>query len=73
MDSKTWPAFAGGKLYVWTPLPGLDPGLGERAYRIAAAVYARVLASGGTEATSQQAAEREAFQTHYGLQYPTSV
>lgn len=65
MDSRSWPAFADGKLYVWNPLPGLDPGLGEKACRIAAAVYARAIASGASEAVAQQAAERDAIQYTY--------
>lgn len=71
MDTqKSWHAMAGGRLYMWKPLPGLDPGLGERACWIAAAVYARAIRSGESEAAAQQAAEREAFQVQYGLLYP---
>jgi hypothetical protein len=71
MDShKSWHAMAGGKLYIWKPLPGLDPGLGERACWIAAAVYAKGLKSGESEVAAQQAAEREAFKVQYGLGYP---
>jgi hypothetical protein len=67
---KVWPAMAGGKLYTWTPLPGLDPGLGEKACWIGAATYAKVLGSGATEEAAQQAAERDAFKAQYGVQYP---
>lgn len=67
--SKSWNAMAGGKLYIWKPLPGLDPGLGERACWIAAAVYAKAIQSGESETVAQQAAEREAFKVQYGLLY----
>jgi hypothetical protein len=68
--TKSWMAMAGGKLYTWTPLPGLDPGLGEKACWIGAAVYAKAIGSGATEAAAQQAAEREAFKTQYKVEYP---
>lgn len=72
MDTRNdcWHAMAGGKLYTWKPLPGLDPGLGERACWIAAAVYAKALRSGESEVSAQQAAEREAYKVQYGVVYP---
>lgn len=60
---------AGGKAVVWKPLPGLDPGLGERACWIAAAVYAKAIRSGEPEAIAQQTAEREAYKVQYGIAY----
>ncbi len=60
-----WPALANGKVFVWAPLPGLDPGLGEKACWIGAAVYAKQRASGSTEAVAQMEAEREAIRFQY--------
>lgn len=70
MRNDCWHAMAGGKLYAWKPLPGLDPGLGERACWIAAAAYAKAIKSGESEAAAQQAAEREAYKVQYGVVYP---
>jgi hypothetical protein len=67
--TKGWYAMAGGQVVLWKPLPGLDPGLGEKAYWIAAAVYAKAIRSGESETAAQQAAEREAYKVHYNVVY----
>ena len=54
----TYPAFAGGKWIVWTPLPGLDVSLGERAMLVGAAVYAQCISEKGmSEEKSHQLAK----------------
>ena len=64
-----YPTFTGSTWIVWTPLPGLDSSLGERALRIGAAEYARVLAGGMSEEKSHQVAEKEAFEIHYRVKF----
>jgi len=64
-----YPAFTGVTWIVWTPLPGLDSSLGEKALRIAAAEYARALSEGLSEERSHQVAERAAFEIQYRVKF----
>ena len=64
-----YPAFTGSTWIVWTPLPGLDSSLGEKALRIGAAEYARAVAGGMSEEKSHQVAERAAFEVQYHVKF----
>ena len=54
---------------MWTPLPGLDSSLGEKALRIGAAEYARAISGGMSEEKSHQIAERAAFEIQYRVKF----
>lgn len=68
-----WLAFVEGRWWTWNPLPGLDPGLGENACRIAAAKWATCMAAGKPEAVAHQEAEQLAFETVYGASYGSAL
>jgi len=71
MLRKSWPTFVGGKWIIWTPYPGLDPGLDESICRVAAAKWASLVVEGKPEKQAHQEAERFAFELAYGVTYPT--
>jgi hypothetical protein len=71
MNKTVWPAFVKGNWYSWKPLPGMDPGLDESMYRLAAAKWASSMADGKPEAIAHQEAEAFVFETVYGVSYPT--
>lgn len=66
---KSWIGFANAQWFEWTPLPGLDPSLGEKAMWLAAAKYADRKAKGRPERECQNAAEKVAFEYHYNVKY----
>ncbi len=68
-SGKVYPSLVKGKVYEWTPLKGIDPGLGEKIMWIASAWYAKEKSEGTSEALAQQRAERLAFKTAYGVGY----
>jgi hypothetical protein len=70
MNSE-WPSLYGGQSYVWKPLPGLDPGLGEPAMWIGASIYAQLKAEKKPESLCQMEAEKAAFASHYRIRYFT--
>ena len=69
MIRSAWPAFVGGKWWIWKPLPGFDPGLGESVYLLAAAKWASVMIEGKPEAIAHQEAEKLAFEVMYNVSY----
>ena len=69
MKRVVWPAFIGGKWWFWKPLPGLDPGLDESIYLLAAAKWASVMIEGKPEAIAHQEAEKLAFHVLYDVIY----
>lgn len=64
-----WVSFVEGRVIVWTPLPGMDASLGERAMRKGAAAYAIALVAGKPEEVAQQEAEKVVYQVQFGVQY----
>lgn len=58
-----------GRIVVWKPLPGLDPGLGERALQIGAAAFGRALSQGKSESEAHQDAERVMYQSVFRVKY----
>jgi len=73
MIRKTWPIFIGGKWMVWTPHPGLDPGLDESVCRLAAAKWATLREEGKPEKQAHQEAEQFAFELVYGVTYQSPL
>jgi len=72
MNETVWPSLVRGKWYMWKPLPGMDPGLDETLYRLAAAKWASCVADGKPEAIAHQEAEKLVFETMYGVSYTTN-
>ena len=68
-QQQQWIAQVNGKVYAWSPRPGMDPSVGEQGMRIAATVYATAKAAGKPEATAHQEAERAAFMQQYHVKY----
>jgi hypothetical protein len=68
MDAS-WSTLWGARIVVWTPLPGLDPSLGEDAMRIGAVAFAEAEAQGKPEAECHVAAEAAAYKQHYRVSY----
>ena len=68
MDSS-WPTVWGARIVVWSPLPGLDPSLGEDAMRIGAAAFTAAQAQGKPEAECHVAAEVAAYKQQYRVSY----
>jgi hypothetical protein len=68
----TWSSLSNGTLWVWEPLPGMDPSLGEEALWTASAAYAAAKQTGLSETMSQQEAEKVAFQVQYAVSYSSS-
>jgi hypothetical protein len=68
-NTQQWIAQVNGKVYAWTPRPGMDPSVGEQGMRIAATVYATAKAAGKPEAVAQQEAECAAFKQQYHVKY----
>ena len=68
-QQQQWIAQVNGKVYAWTPRPGMDPSVGEQGMRIAATAYATAKASGKPEATAHQEAECAAFKQQYHVKY----
>ena len=61
--------FIGGKIITWTPLPGLDPTLGDKALQVGAMVYGTAIHQGKPEEVAQQEAEKAMYQMVYGIRY----
>ena len=72
MARTMWPSLAHDVLWVWEPLPGIDPSLGEQAMWSASAAYATARQNGLSEALAQQEAEKVAFQVQYSVSYGSS-
>jgi len=68
MDAS-WSTLWGARIVVWTPLPGLDPSLGEDAMRIGAVAFAAAQAQGKPEAECHVIAEAAAYKQHYRVSY----
>ena len=66
---KKYSSIVKGKFYEWTPLKGIDPGLGEKIMWIASAKYAMEKSEGASESVAQQRAEALAFKSAYGVGY----
>ena len=64
-----WIGFYNGTWYTWTPPPGFDKSLGKKAMMIGATLYASWKGAGRPEFECQTAAQKGAFQEHYGVQY----
>ena len=58
-----------GQIVVWKPLPGLDPGLGERALQIGAVAYGIALSRGKSESEAHQEAEKTVYQSVFRVKY----
>ena len=69
MLRTVWPVFVQGKWWIWKPLPGLDPGLGEDIKWLAATKWAMCKAEGKPETIAHQEAEQLAFKTAYSVTY----
>lgn len=69
MTRTSYPSVVNGILYEWTPLKGIDPGLGEKLMWIMAARYAKEKSEGASESVAHQRAEALAFKTAYGVGY----
>jgi hypothetical protein len=70
MDTANqWTGFSNGAWYVWTPPPGLDKSLGEKAMMIGATCYAVCKDAGRPESECQTAAQKGAFEEQYGVKY----
>lgn len=67
--NTSWPIIQGARILVWTPLPGLDPSLGEDAMWIGAAAFANAVAQGKPEAECHIAAEAAAYKQQYRVSY----
>lgn len=67
--NTSWSTIQATRIVVWTPLPGLDPSLGEDAMWIGAAAFAAAQAQGRPEAECHIAAETAAYKQHYGVTY----
>ena len=67
--NTSWPTIQGTRILVWTPLPGLDPSLGEDAMWIGAAAFADAAAQGKPEAECHIAAEAAAYKQQYRVSY----
>lgn len=67
--NTSWPIIHGTRIIVWSPLPGLDPSLGENALWIGAATYADALAQGKPEAECHILAEAAAYKQQYRVSY----
>ena len=67
--NTSWPTIQGARILVWTPLPGLDPSLGEDAMWIGAAAFAAAVAQGKPEAECHIAAECAAYKQQYRVSY----
>jgi len=67
--STSWPTILGTRIVVWTPLPGLDPSLGENAMWIGAAAFANSISQGKPEAECHVAAEVAAYKQQYRVSY----
>jgi hypothetical protein len=67
--NTSWPTIKGTRILVWTPLPGLDPSLGEDAMWIGAAAFADAVAQGKPEAECHIAAEVAAYKQQYRVSY----
>ncbi len=62
-------AFVEGRIVSWTPLPGLDPTLGERVLQLGAMAYGRAKHLGKPEEVAQQEAERVMYRMTYQIKY----
>jgi len=63
---RTWPALAGGRIWVWEPFFNLAS---ERAMWLGASIYAREMSAGTNEEKASQIAEEEVYKFFYGLGY----
>ncbi len=66
-----WVAQFNGKVYTWTPRPGMDPSVGEQGMRIGASVYAAAKTAGKPEVTAHQEAEKAAYNMQFRVSYTT--
>ncbi len=64
-----YPSFYNGKWYVWKPLPGLDPSLGESCMWLAALHYSVSKSQGKSETESHTFAEKAAYSHFYQVKY----
>jgi hypothetical protein len=68
MNSE-WSTIYNGVYYVWKPVYGLDPSLGEQAMWAGAQVYAVHKSNARPEAVCQVEAEKAAFEMQYRVRY----
>jgi hypothetical protein len=64
-----YPAFYKGKWYIWKPLPGLDPSIGQSCMWLAAVQYSVCKSQGKSEAECHSEAEQAAFRCCYRIKY----
>jgi hypothetical protein len=64
-----YPSFYNGIWYLWKPLPGLDPSLGESSMWLAALHYSIAKANGKSETECHSEAEKAAYSQHYRVGY----
>lgn len=67
--NRQWPTFVNGRIWVWTPLDGMDSAVGERAKWIGAARFGAAMAAGKPEAIAHQDAEKAAYSAHFDVGY----
>jgi hypothetical protein len=69
MNQTQWPTCNQGRIWVWTPLEGIDCAVGEQAMWLGAATYGTAKAAGKPEAVAHQEAEVAAYRAQFGVGY----